>query len=65
MGEVANLRKIRKRRAKAAAENAASANRLAFGRGKDERRRSELEKAAAERSLDAHRLQAPRRGDDD
>jgi len=64
VGELINLRKIRKQRSKAVAESLAGANRLAFGARKDERRRRQMERAAAERALNAHRLQGPR-GDDD
>jgi len=64
MGELINLRKIRKQRSKAEAETHAGAHRLAFGARKDERRRRQMEQAAAERALNAHRLVGPR-GDDD
>jgi Domain of unknown function (DUF4169) len=64
VGELINLRKIRKRRSKAEAESLSRANRLAFGARKDERRRRQMERAAAERALNAHRLEGPP-GDDD
>jgi hypothetical protein len=56
MGEIINLRRMRKRRAVEAAQETAAANRLLHGRRKDERRLSEAEKAAAERFLEARRL---------
>jgi hypothetical protein len=64
VGELVNLRKARKKRSKAETEIVASANRLAFGARKDERRRRQMEQAATERAFDAHRLDGPR-GDDD
>jgi hypothetical protein len=60
MGELVNLRRIRKRRSKDEAERTAAANRSAFGIRKDERRRNELERAAVRRTIDAHRLEGPR-----
>ncbi|HYC25480.1 MAG TPA: DUF4169 family protein, partial [Roseiarcus sp.] len=45
MGELVNLRRVRKRRSKDEAERTAAANRSAFGIRKDERRRNELERA--------------------
>ena len=56
MGDVVNLRRARKERARAGKETAAEANRLAFGRTKVER-----ELTAAERDLAARRLEGHRR----
>jgi len=52
MGEVVNLNRVRKERAKAGAKAAATANRAAHGRSKAERTKTAKEKAAAERLLD-------------
>lgn len=52
MGEVVNLNKARKDRAKAEAKAAAKANRAAFGRPKAERQTTDKERARAERLLD-------------
>jgi Domain of unknown function (DUF4169) len=60
MGDLINLRRIRKRRAKDEAERMAEANRLAFGALKDERRRREMEQALAQRELEGRRLEGPR-----
>jgi len=59
MGELVNLRRTRKRHAKAAAEDEAAANRLAFGRSKEERRRLKAEREAQAKRLDGHRLDKP------
>ena len=55
MGEVVNLRRLRKDRQRKEAEAKADANRVAFGRTKVERKLSEAEKALAARQLDGHR----------
>ncbi len=54
MGEVVNLRVARKRKARAGAQQAAEANRLAFGRARSEREKTDMEKAIAERRIDGH-----------
>jgi hypothetical protein len=59
MGEIVNLRRARKKRAIAAAESEAAANRLAYGRSKEESRATKAERDAAERRLDSHRLRTP------
>jgi hypothetical protein len=59
MGEVVNLRRARKIKARAAAESEAAANRLAFSQTKDERRRLNAERKSEARRLDAHRLDKP------
>ena len=59
MGDVVNLRHARKAKARAAAEGEATANRLAFGRTKDERRRLKAERETEAKRLDAHRLEKP------
>jgi Domain of unknown function (DUF4169) len=57
MGELINLRRARKARGKAAKDQIAEANRLAFGRTKAERRASEAELNLEHARLDAHRLE--------
>ena len=53
---IVNLRQARKAKARAEAERKADANRIAFGRGKSERKLSEAAAKLAERRLDGHRL---------
>ncbi|MFN3931415.1 MAG: DUF4169 family protein [Brevundimonas sp.] len=57
MGEVVNLNRARKARAKADAKVAAVENRAAHGRSKAERTRAEAERARAERLLDGSKLE--------
>ncbi len=54
MGDIVNLRGARKIRARETAERAAAANRLAFGRSKNERKLAEAETMLAKRKLSAH-----------
>jgi hypothetical protein len=56
MGDVVNLNRFRKDRVRAAAEERATANRLRFGRRKDERSRAKLESEKAAKDLDGKRL---------
>lgn len=56
MGDVINLRKARKRNARAAADAGASRNRAAHGRTKAERQSNRANQEADERKLDGHRL---------
>ena len=55
MGEVVNLRRARKARARGAAEAQAAANRAAFGRTKAEKQAIADETARRERDLDGTR----------
>ncbi len=55
MGEVVNLRGVRKAKARAEAEARAEANRAKFGRSKAAKGAAEQAKAEAKRRLDAHR----------
>jgi hypothetical protein len=55
-GEIVNLRMARKRRGRAQAEAAAEANRVKFGRSKEDRQLSE-----AQRELEARRIEGHRR----
>lgn len=57
MGEVVNLNRVRKDRAKAEAKTAAAANRATHGRTKTERTKAETEKARADRLLDGSKLE--------
>lgn len=59
MAEIVNLRRARKAKKRAEAARDADANRIAFGRTKDERALSDKEKALAARKLDGHRLPPP------
>ena len=52
MGEIVNLNRVRKDRAKAEARTTAAANRGAHGRSKAERTKTAKERAAADRLLD-------------
>ena len=52
MGEIVNLNRVRKDRAKAEVKAAAQANRAAHGRAKGDRKKAEKERARAERLLD-------------
>ena len=55
MGEVVNLRRARKAKARSEAEAKAAANRVAFGRSKSERDATAAEKDLLAKRLDGHR----------
>jgi Domain of unknown function (DUF4169) len=55
MGDIVNLRRVRKNKVREDASAVADANRLKFGRSKAERELTEATKALSERSLDAHK----------
>ncbi len=57
MGELVNLNRVRKDRAKAGARAAAAANRAAHCRSKAERTLAETERERANRLLDGSRLE--------
>lgn len=57
MGEVVNLNRVRKDRAKAEARATASVNRVAHGQTKAERTRAETERERAARLLDGSKLE--------
>lgn len=64
MGEIVNLRRARKDKARAAAEAGAQANRARSGRTKDEKQRDALETTHAKAKLDGakrNRDDTPRR----
>lgn len=62
MGEVINLRQVRKARARADAEAQADANRVAFGRPKAAKTLQQKRKAMDEARLEGHRLEGPEDG---
>lgn len=55
MGEIVNLKRERKRQARAAKERDAAANREKFGRLRHERDEAEARRAQDERRLDQHK----------
>ena len=55
MGDLVSLKLHRKRKARAAKEEAAAENRAAFGRSKDERALTDARQAKAAKELDAHK----------
>mgnify|MGYP002402060811 CR=1 FL=1 len=57
MSEIINLRQARKRRARAAREIEANANRLKFGRTKAQRHSDEAQRERAHSSLAGHELE--------
>jgi hypothetical protein len=66
-GEIVNLRKIRKAKARAAEEAKAEQNRRRFGRSKAERETEDMGRERDARLLDGHRLvkgREPGTGDD-
>lgn len=59
MGEIVNLNRARKTRAKADARRTAEANRLTFGRTKAERLTTQAERERDAAQLDGHKLDKP------
>jgi hypothetical protein len=57
MGDVINLRTMRKQARRQQADKAAAANRLAFGRTKADRTRAQVEDDKAQRTLEHHRIE--------
>ena len=55
MGEIVNLRRKRKHKARQDAETEAAAKRLQHGRSKAEKKLGKAEKEAAARKLDGHK----------
>ena len=53
-GDIVNLRRVRKARAKTEAEQAAAANRAAFGRSRAEKIASEAARQRADARLSGH-----------
>ena len=56
MGDLINLRQVKKRAAREDAAKQAEANRARFGRTKGERKRDELHAERNSRALDQHRI---------
>lgn len=56
MGEIVNLRRARKARARAGGDEKAQENRLRFGLSKAERNLADKSRSLAERRLEGHRL---------
>jgi len=56
MGDLINLKQIRKRIGREDAAKQAETNRARFGRTKGERQRDELRASQASRTLDQHRI---------
>ena len=59
MSEIINLRRARKEKNRELKQAEAARNRAAFGRSKAEKRLVESERALAEASLEARRLERP------
>lgn len=59
MSDVINLNKVRKRKAREAAEKQAAENRVRFGRSKQQKARDAAEAAEAQRRLDLLRRERP------
>jgi hypothetical protein len=53
--EIVNLRRVRKRKARAEREREAAANRTTFGRTQAEKIKTAAERAYAERHVEGHR----------
>lgn len=56
MADIVNVRRFRKQKARAAAEDDAQANRLRFGRSAAERQEIEAQQDLEQRRLDGHKL---------
>ena len=59
MGEIVNLRRIRRARDRAVRAEDAARNRAAFGRAREERSASDEERRRQGATLDAHRRDVP------
>ena len=59
MGDLVNLRRARKDRARREKEETAQANRIAFGRTKAEQQLTDAQKRLEAAKLDAHRRDKP------
>lgn len=59
MGDIVNLRTVRKQRERATREAEAAANRSRFGRTKGQKRQDADDAARARRDLDGKRLERP------
>lgn len=63
MGEVVNLRRARKDRARREKEAQAQDNRVAFGRSKAERELADAKKSLESRRMDAHKRETPEKAE--
>ena len=61
-GDIVNLNKARKAKAKSDAKASAKTNRVKFGRGKAETMVQKLDAERAKRTLDQRRLDTPDKG---
>jgi hypothetical protein len=59
MGEIVNLNRVRKAKAKIERQAQAAENRVKFGRTKAEKQKSRAEDEAAARLLEGHKLDKP------
>lgn len=57
MGDVVNLNRFKKQKARADETRQADANRVRFGRTKAEKKLDEAEKALSEKALEGHRIE--------
>ncbi len=55
MAEIVNLNRLRKAKARAAADAEAAGNRVKFGRTKAEKARDAAQQSIAEKTIDAHK----------
>jgi hypothetical protein len=65
MGEIVNLRRARKAQGRRKDEQRAEENRLRFGLSKAEKQLAEKTNEIAERRIEGHRLDCPRRPEPD
>lgn len=56
MGEIVNLNRVRKAKAKTDREKQAAENRVKFGQTKAEKQKRQAEEVAARRQIDGHKL---------
>ena len=59
MGDVINLNRARKAKARADKEAAAAENRVRFGRTRAEKQKAAAEKSITEKIIDAHKRDTP------
>lgn len=57
MGEIVNLNRVRKAKAKAEREVQAAENRVRFGQTKEQKKQRAMEEEAAKRQLDGHKVE--------
>lgn len=55
MGEIINLKNVRKQKARADKDSQAAQNRVLFGRTKAEKLQQSAEKARADKTIDGHK----------